>query len=166
MAIKIGINGLGRIGRMIVRSIIESNNKNLIIKHINNRTNSEACSALLKYDSIHGKFKADISFDNNHLIINKKKITFDLHGYSLDEANKKDFKIYVNSALYFHPHNMFICRSKDVLESYYDTVFPWLERCEKIFGFNVFSSIVIPCNSPLVSKTVLVIFAFKDSSCF
>ena len=76
MKIKVGINGMGRIGRMIVRSIIESNNKNIEIKHINNRTNSEACSALLKYDSIHGKFKADIDFDDKHMIINKNKITF------------------------------------------------------------------------------------------
>jgi glyceraldehyde 3-phosphate dehydrogenase len=76
MKIKVGINGMGRIGRMIIRSIIESNNKNIEIKHINNRTNSEACSTLLKYDSIHGKFKADIDFDDKHLIINKNKITF------------------------------------------------------------------------------------------
>ena len=76
MKIKVGINGMGRIGRMIVRSIIESNNKNIEIKHINNRTNSEACSALLKYDSIHGKFNADIGFDDKHMIINKNKITF------------------------------------------------------------------------------------------
>ena len=76
MKIKIGINGMGRIGRMIVRSIIESNFKNIEIKHINNRTNSEACSNLLKYDSIHGKFKADISFDDKRLIVNKHKITF------------------------------------------------------------------------------------------
>ena len=62
MKIKVGINGMGRIGRMIIRSIVESNNKNIEIKHINNRTNSEACSALLKYDSIHGKFKANINF--------------------------------------------------------------------------------------------------------
>ncbi len=76
MKIKIGINGMGRIGRMIVRSIIERNNKNIEIKHINNRTNSEDCSKLLKYDSIHGKFNAEIGFDENHLIINKNKITF------------------------------------------------------------------------------------------
>ena len=76
MKIKVGINGMGRIGRMIIRSIIETNNKNIEIKHINNRTNSEACSTLLKYDSIHGKFKADIDFDDKHLIINKNKITF------------------------------------------------------------------------------------------
>ena len=76
MKIKVGINGMGRIGRMVVRSIIESNNKNIEIKHINNRTNTETCSTLLRYDSIHGKFKADIDFDDKHLIINKNKITF------------------------------------------------------------------------------------------
>ena len=43
MKIKIGINGMGRIGRMIVRSIIESNNKKIEIKHINNRTDSKTC---------------------------------------------------------------------------------------------------------------------------
>ena len=76
MAIKIGINGMGRIGRMVVRAIVESKNKNIIIKHINNRTNSEISSSLLKYDSIHGRFNANISFNKNYLIINKNKISF------------------------------------------------------------------------------------------
>ena len=76
MRIKVGINGLGRIGRMIIRSIIEKSNKNIEIKHINNRTSPEASSTLLKYDSIHGKFDAEINFDEKHLIINKNKITF------------------------------------------------------------------------------------------
>ena len=76
MTVKIGINGMGRIGRMIVRSIIENKNKNIEIKYINNRTNSETCSSLLKYDSIHGKFNAEIDFDENHIIINKEKILF------------------------------------------------------------------------------------------
>ena len=76
MKVKVGINGMGRIGRMIVRAIIESSNKNIIIKHINNRTNAEACSTLLKYDSVHGKFNAKLEFDDNHLIINKDKISF------------------------------------------------------------------------------------------
>ncbi len=75
MKIKIGINGMGRIGRMILRSIYEGNKK-IEIVHINNRTNSETCSTLLKYDSIHGKFKADISYDENNLIVNKDKISF------------------------------------------------------------------------------------------
>ena len=76
MKIKVGINGMGRIGRMILRAIIENNFKNIEIKHINNRTNSETCSTLLKYDSIHGKFNAKLSFDNDHLIVNKNKISF------------------------------------------------------------------------------------------
>ena len=76
MKIKVGINGMGRIGRMIVRSIIESSNTKIEIKHINNRTNSKSCLTLLKYDSIHGKFNAELDFDDNHLIINKNKITF------------------------------------------------------------------------------------------
>ena len=76
MTVKIGINGMGRIGRMIVRSIIENKNKNIEIKYINNRTNSETCSSLLKYDSIHGKFNAEIDFDENHIMINKNKILF------------------------------------------------------------------------------------------
>ena len=84
MKIKVGINGMGRIGRMIVRAIIENNNQNIEIKHINNRTNSETCSALLKYDSIHGKFSAEIGFDKDHLIINKKKISF---GQETDLSN-------------------------------------------------------------------------------
>ncbi len=76
MKIKVGINGLGRIGRMIIRSIVENDNKNIEIKHINNRTNSDASSRLLKYDSIHGKFNAKINFGEKHLMINKNKITF------------------------------------------------------------------------------------------
>ncbi len=76
MTVKVGINGMGRIGRMIVRSIIENKNKNIEIKYINNRTNSETCSSLLKYDSIHGKFNAQIDFDENNIIINKNKILY------------------------------------------------------------------------------------------
>ncbi len=76
MKIKVGINGMGRIGRMVIRSIIENENKNIKIQHINNRSNSEATCTLIKYDSIHGKFNADLDFDKNHLIINNEKITF------------------------------------------------------------------------------------------
>ena len=76
MTINIGINGMGRIGRMVIRAIIESKNKKIIIKHINNRTNSEITCSLLKHDSIHGKFNANLSFDERNLFINKNKISF------------------------------------------------------------------------------------------
>ncbi len=76
MKIKIGINGMGRIGRMIVRSIFENNYSNIEIKHINNRTKPEICSNLLKYDSIHGKFNEKVKFDESNIIINNSKISF------------------------------------------------------------------------------------------
>ena len=88
MTVKIGINGLGRIGRMVVRSILENKNKNIEIKHINNRTNSENSTQLLKYDSIHGKFNSDISFNEKNLFINKKKISYSQE----TELNKIDWK--------------------------------------------------------------------------
>ena len=76
MTIKIGINGLGRIGRMVIRSIIETNNKKIEIKHINNRTDLKNCSQLLKYDSVHGKINAEIKCSEKYLFINKKKISY------------------------------------------------------------------------------------------
>tara|TARA_B100000579_G_scaffold283199_1_gene234545 strand:- start:3 stop:1007 length:1005 start_codon:yes stop_codon:yes gene_type:complete len=88
MTIKIGINGLGRIGRMVIRSIEESNNKNIKIVHVNNRTNSKNSSLLLKYDSVHGKFDAKIGFDKKNLIINNKKIYFSQE----TELNKINWK--------------------------------------------------------------------------
>ena len=92
MKIKVGINGLGRIGRMIIRSIIENGNKNIEIKHINNRTNSEASSRLLKYDSIHGKFNTKISYDEKHIILNNNKITFSQET-NLNNINWKKYNV-------------------------------------------------------------------------
>ena len=92
MKIKVGINGMGRIGRMILRSIYENYSKNIEIKHINNRANSEACSKLLKYDSIHGKFNAEISFDESNLIVNKNKISFGQEA-DLKNINWKKFDV-------------------------------------------------------------------------
>ena len=113
MKIKIGINGMGRIGRMIIRSLIETKNETIEIKHINNRTNPEACSNLLKYDSIHGKLNADISFDDNHLFINKNKISFSRET-DLNNINWKKFDVdYV-----FECTGKF--NSKDKLKSHLD----------------------------------------------
>jgi len=92
MTVKVGINGMGRIGRMVIRAIIESKNKNIEIKHINNRSNSEVSCALIKYDSIHGKFNADLNFDEHHLIINKNKITFSQKN-NIEDINWKKFDV-------------------------------------------------------------------------
>ena len=92
MTINVGINGMGRIGRMVIRAIIESKNENIKIKHINNRSNSEASCGLIKYDSVHGKFNANLDFDENHLIINKNKITFSQNS-KIEDINWKKFGV-------------------------------------------------------------------------
>jgi len=92
MTVKIGINGLGRIGRMVIRSLIENNNKKIEIKHINSRSNSETVSSLLKYDSIHGKFNCEIKCGENFIKINGKKITFSQHS-NLNEIKWKKFGV-------------------------------------------------------------------------
>ena len=74
MALKIGINGFGRIGRMVLRSIIENNRKDIEVVAINNRSNSEVSSFLLQHDTIHGKLKAKISHSDRAIEINGKKI--------------------------------------------------------------------------------------------
>ena len=92
MTVKIGINGLGRIGRMIIRSLIENNNKKVEIKHINSRSNSEVISSLLKYDSIHGKFNCEIKYGDNYLSFNGKKVTYSQYS-NLNEINWKKFGV-------------------------------------------------------------------------
>ena len=92
MTINVGINGMGRIGRMVIRAIIESQNKNIKIKHINNRSNSEASYALIKYDSVNGKFNANLDYDENHLIINKNKITFSQES-KIEDVNWKRYGV-------------------------------------------------------------------------
>ena len=42
-----------------------------------------------------------------------------------------------NKEVSFNPHNMFICRSSLILNNYYETIFPWLKRCESEFGFDL-----------------------------
>ena len=86
MTIKIGINGMGRIGRMVVRTIFENEFKDIKIKHINNRSSSEVSSNLLKYDSVHGQFKQKITFNKNSLTIGKHKISFS-QDTNIDDIN-------------------------------------------------------------------------------
>ena len=92
MTIKIGINGLGRIGRMVLRSIVETENRSFKICHINNKSNIETTSKLIKYDSIHGKINADIEFDDTNLTINKNKITFSQESI-IDDINWKKYDV-------------------------------------------------------------------------
>ena len=90
MAVKIGINGFGRIGRMVLRSIVENNRKDLEVVAINNRGNSEVSSFLLKHDTIHGKLKAKINHSEKVIEVNGKKINL----IRETEISKIDWKKY------------------------------------------------------------------------
>ena len=75
-----------------LRSIFENQKNNLKIIHINNRSNAEITCKLIKYDSIHGKFNANLEFDENHLIINNNKISFSQES-KLDDIDWKKYDV-------------------------------------------------------------------------
>jgi glyceraldehyde 3-phosphate dehydrogenase len=72
MAIQVGINGFGRIGRLVFR--VASQRKDIEIVHINDITNAMTLAHLLKYDSTHGVFKGEVKAEGDSIIVNGKKI--------------------------------------------------------------------------------------------
>ena len=76
MTVKVGINGFGRIGRNVLRAILESGRKDIEVIEINDLGSVEANAHLLKYDSVHGKAGYDIGFDSETetLIVNNCKV--------------------------------------------------------------------------------------------
>ncbi len=74
MTVKISINGFGRIGRLVLRSIMESGRNDVTVVGINDLATSEANAHLLRYDTIHGRFKGDIKVSGNKLIVNGHEI--------------------------------------------------------------------------------------------
>ena len=73
MTIKIGINGFGRIGRMVFRAAIQ-NFKDVEVVGINDLLEPDYLAYMLKYDSVHGRFKGEVSVDGNTLIVNGRRI--------------------------------------------------------------------------------------------
>jgi hypothetical protein len=74
------------------------------------------------------------------------KLHFDsYHGYGnlekaiklLDENDRVDFELFMKNQNFYNRGNMFIIRNKNILRNFYNTIFPWLIRCEKIFGFKL-----------------------------
>lgn len=72
MATKIGINGFGRIGRLVLRVAI--NDPEIEVVAVNSTSNPEGTARLFEFDSTHGRFQGEVSYDDKHLIINGKKI--------------------------------------------------------------------------------------------
>ncbi len=72
--IRVGINGFGRIGRMVFRAAVQNFSKDIQIVGINDLLDPEYLAYMLKYDSVHGKFEADIAVEGNYLVVNGNKI--------------------------------------------------------------------------------------------
>jgi glyceraldehyde 3-phosphate dehydrogenase len=72
MSVKVGINGFGRIGRLVFRRALELGNIEFV--GINDLTDAKTLAHLLKYDSVHGIFKGEVSVDGDNIVVNGKKI--------------------------------------------------------------------------------------------
>ena len=143
-------------------SLKQYKNEDINFNNLNSKVLKEIPKEFDEYESILGtpffvnRFKPmkfikngfKIFIKSPFLFLNQKKrninFHFDLmHGEKnlsnainlLDEKNQNDFRKFVNTQVSFNPQNMFICKSKQKLKSYYEDLFPWLEKCEKLFGF-------------------------------
>ena len=84
--IKLGINGFGRIGRMVFRAAVENFSNDIQVVGINDLLDPEYLAYMLKYDSVHGQFNHEISVEGNNLIVDGKKIRLTAE---MDPANLK-----------------------------------------------------------------------------
>ena len=94
MTLRVAINGFGRIGRNFMRCWLSRGaNTNIEVVGINVTSDPKTCAHLLKYDSVHGKIKASVSYENSKLIVNGKPIALTQYNHptSIDWAvNKVD----------------------------------------------------------------------------
>lgn len=72
--VKIGINGFGRIGRLVMRSVLKHQSDNIEVVGINDLTDAKTLAHLFKYDSVHGTFDGDVKAEGDNLVINGTKI--------------------------------------------------------------------------------------------
>ena len=72
--IRLGINGFGRIGRMVFRAAVENFSKDIVVVGINDLLDPDYLAYMLKYDSVHGHFNHDIKVEGNYLIVDGNKI--------------------------------------------------------------------------------------------
>ena len=76
MAVKVAINGFGRIGRLVLRALIESGRKDVECVAINDLGSVEANAHLFRYDSVHGRFPGEVAVDGNRIIITANGRTY------------------------------------------------------------------------------------------
>ena len=74
MTIRVAINGFGRIGRLVLRALLESGRTDIEVVAINDLANTATNAHLLKYDSVHGRYRGEVGFGADHLLIGGRKI--------------------------------------------------------------------------------------------
>ncbi|HET6804906.1 MAG TPA: type I glyceraldehyde-3-phosphate dehydrogenase [Frateuria sp.] len=74
MAIKVAINGFGRIGRNVLRAAVQNFAQDIEIVAINDLLEPDYLAYMLRYDSVHGRFQGEVSVDGGHLVVNGKRI--------------------------------------------------------------------------------------------
>jgi glyceraldehyde 3-phosphate dehydrogenase len=74
MALRVGINGFGRIGRMVFRAAVQNFAQDVEIVGINDLLEPDYLAYMLRYDSVHGRFTGEVSVDGDHLVVNGRRI--------------------------------------------------------------------------------------------
>ncbi|HEY1836345.1 MAG TPA: glyceraldehyde 3-phosphate dehydrogenase NAD-binding domain-containing protein, partial [Rhizomicrobium sp.] len=74
MALRVAINGFGRIGRLVLRAIHESKRQDIVVVGVNDLGPVETNAHLLRYDSVHGRFPGEVKVDGDHMILDGHKI--------------------------------------------------------------------------------------------
>ena len=74
MSVRVAINGFGRIGRLVLRAIVETGRKDIIVVGINDLGPVETNAHLLRYDSVHGRYPGEVKVDGDHMIVDGQKI--------------------------------------------------------------------------------------------
>jgi len=104
-------------GKIKLSKIIKNGGIKSILRNLNSFIKNQT-TVKFHFDIFHGNEKIDKAID------------------LLEMKERSDFRIFINNQS-FNKENMFICRSKKIIKEYYNSVFPWLQRCENIFGFNL-----------------------------
>jgi hypothetical protein len=104
-------------GKIKLSKIIKNGGIKSILRNLNSFIKNQT-TVKFHFDIFHGNEKIDKAID------------------LLEIKERSDFRIFINNQS-FNKENMFICRSKRIIKEYYNSVFPWLQRCENIFGFNL-----------------------------
>ena len=104
-------------GKIKLSKIIKNGGIKSILRNLNSFIKNQT-TIKFHFDIFHGNEKIDKAID------------------LLEMKERSDFRIFINNQS-FNRENMFICKSKKIIKEYYKSVFPWLQRCENIFGFNL-----------------------------